>query len=362
MKDLQIAFDLKAQSEYFIKYKKKEYTDKLLRSYRKETKNKTKKFYIFEKQQTTPENIGTFLLAFLNTDFNDITSCKDFIIEYLYVNLLVRINKDIYTESEIHGENTLVTDINNTNFDIILSEEEIEYYFDKIYAKFKNDFLEYQKMYRALSNFKYFELLQQDMPNKTKEDKLKLKAIKEASKTETYYTSLSNIASTTLNLNVNFNLLPFYTDKNKEYIIENIPYYFSSKMYYDILFISFREFASSKEKIQVQACQNCGKYFIPLTAHDTLYCNSLFDGKRTCKQIGAEKAHLENLEKDKLLKLYRSRYQTLSKQASTSAANSKSAKMYARYKKDGPIVKQNYITGIITAEEFEKWIDSTKLR
>ena len=152
MKDLQIAFDLKAQSEYFIKYKKKEYTDKLLRSYRKETK----KFYIFEKQQTTPENIGTFLLAFLNTDFNDITSCKDFIIEYLYVNLLVRINKDIYTESEIHGENTLVTDINNTNFDIILSEEEIEYYFDKIYAKFKNDFLEYQKMYRALANFKYF--------------------------------------------------------------------------------------------------------------------------------------------------------------------------------------------------------------
>lgn len=39
MRDLQIAFDLKAQSEYFIKYKKEEYTDKLLKSYRKETKN-----------------------------------------------------------------------------------------------------------------------------------------------------------------------------------------------------------------------------------------------------------------------------------------------------------------------------------
>lgn len=42
MRDLQIAFDLKAQSEYFIKYEKKEYIDKLLKSYRKETKNKTK--------------------------------------------------------------------------------------------------------------------------------------------------------------------------------------------------------------------------------------------------------------------------------------------------------------------------------
>ena len=73
MRDLQIAFDLKAQSEYFIKYEKKEYTDKLLRSYRKETKNKTKKFYIFEKQQTTPENIGTFLLAFL------VSTCFSFI-------------------------------------------------------------------------------------------------------------------------------------------------------------------------------------------------------------------------------------------------------------------------------------------
>lgn len=362
MRDLQIAFDLKAQSEYFIKYSKKEYTDKLLKSYRKKTKNKTKKFYIFEKQQPTPENIGTFLLAFLNTDFNDITSCKEFIFEYLYVNLLVRINNNIYTESEIHGDNILVTGIRNTSFDIILSEEEIEYYFNKIYNKFKSDFLEYQKIYRALANFKYFELLQQDMPNKIKEDKLKLKVIKEASKTETYYTSLSNIASTTLNLNVNFNVVPFYTDKNKEYIIENIPYYFSSKMYYDILFISFREFASSKEKIQVQACQNCGKYFIPLTAHDTLYCDSLFDGKRTCKQIGFEKAYLENLEKDKLLKLYRSRYQTLSKQASTTAPDSKSAKMYARYKKEGPIVKQKYTDGIITAEEFEAWINSTKLK
>lgn len=363
MKDLQIAFDLKAQSEYFIKYKKKEYTDKLLKSYRKETKNKTKKFYIFEKQQPTPENIGTFLLAFLNTDFNDITSCKEFIFEYLYVNLLVRINKDIYTDSEIHGDNTLITDIRNTSFDIILSEEEIDYYFDKIYSKFKNDFFEYQKMYRALANFKYFELLQQDMPNKTKEDKLKIKAIKEASKTETYYTSLSNIASTTLNLNVNFNLLPFYTDKSKEYIIENIPYYFSSKMYYDILFISFREFASSREKIQVQACQNCGKYFIPLTAHDTLYCDSLFDGKRTCKQLGAEKAHLENLEKDKLLKLYRTRSQTLSNQAGRIKPNSKSKapEMYERFKKEGPTLARKYKKGLISAEEFKAFLDSTYL-
>ena len=154
------------------------------------------------------------------------------------------------------------------------------------------------------------------------------------------------------------------TNKNKEYIIENIPYYFSSKMYYDILFISFREFASSKEKIQVQSCQNCGKYFIPLTAHDTLYCDSLFDGKRTCKQLGAEKAHLKNLEKDKLLKLYGSRSQTLSNQAGRIKPNSKSKapEMYERFKKEGPTLARKYKKGLISAEEFKAFLDSTYLR
>ena len=66
--------------------------------------------------------------------------------------------------------------------------------------------------------------------------------------------------------------------------------------------------------------------------------------------------------KDKLLKLYRSRYQTLSKQSSTSAPDSKSAKMYARYKKEGPAILKQYKAGQVSKQDFEKWINSTRLK
>ena len=47
---------------YIKSYKKKEYNGEL-------DEGQTKPYYIFEKQKPSPENLGTFLLAFLNTDF-----------------------------------------------------------------------------------------------------------------------------------------------------------------------------------------------------------------------------------------------------------------------------------------------------
>ena len=169
-----------------------------------------------------------------------------------------------------------------------------------MYTKFKDTLIYYQKLYTAVANFKYFDFLAEEITSQSKENKLKKSMIKESSKTETYHTSLSNIATTTLFLNINFNLRTFFTDKNKDFIIENIPYSFSSKYFYDILFISFREFAYMKKDIIIQQCENCKKYFIPATAHDTKYCDSVFSGKKTCKEIGIQKAYAEKLENDRL--------------------------------------------------------------
>ena len=36
--------------------------------------------------------------------------------------------------------------------------------------------------------------------------------------------------------------------------------------------------------------------------------------------------------------------------------------MYAYFKKEGPQMRKDYIKGIITADEFEAWLDSTMLR
>ena len=357
MKELEIAFDLKGFQEYFIKYKKKEYKGEL-------AKGKTKTYYIFEKKKPSPENLGTFLLTFLNTDFKKKENCKDFIFEYLYVNLLTLANNRIHLESEIHGDDIYPTDITKVSYDIILSEEEIDYYFDEIYTKYKDILIYYQKLYTAVANFKYFDFLAKEITSKSKENKLKKAMIKESSKTENYHTSLSNIATTTLFLNIHFNLRTFFTDKNRNFIIENIPYSFSSKYFYDILFISFREFAYMKKDIIIQQCENCKKYFIPTTAHDTKYCDSVFKGKKTCKEIGAQKAYAESLEQDNLLKIYRTRSQTLCTQASRTKPGSKSKapEMYKRFKEEGPELAKKYKKGLISTEEFKAWIDSTMLK
>ena len=357
MKELEIAFDLKGFQEYFIKYKKKEYIGEL-------ANGKIKTYYIFEKKKPSPENLGTFLLSFLNADFNNKETCKDFIFEYLYVNLLTQINNKIHLESEIHGDDIYPTDITKVSYDIILSEKEIAYYYDEIYTKFKEPLIYYQELYTSLANLKYFDFLANEMTSQGEEDKLNQSIIQESGKIETYHTSLTNIATTTLFLNINFNLRTFFTDKNKDFIIENIPYSFSSKYFYDILFISFREFTYIKRNIVIQKCENCNNYFIPTTAHDTKYCDSVFDGKKTCKEIGAQKAYAEKLEQNRLLKKWRSRYVSLNGQVSKSKPDSKSSakEMYEYYKKEGAIIKDKYEKGLITSEEFEAWIDNTKLK
>lgn len=359
MKELEIAFDLKGFQEYFIKYKKKEYKGEL-------AKGKTKTYYIFEKKKPSPENLGTFLLSFLNTDFKKKETCKDFIFEYLYVNLLTLINDRIHLESEIHGDDIYPTDITNVSYDIILSEEEIDYYFDEIYTKYKDILIYYQKLYTAVANFKYFDFLAKEITSRSKENKLKKAMIKESSKTETYHTSLSNIATTTLFLNIHFNLRTFFTDKNRNFIIENIPYSFSSEYFYDILFISFREFASIKQKINIQVCQNCKKYFIPATCHETKYCDSIFEGKRTCKQIGPEKAHNMKTKGDDLLQRHRYLQQYLCNKAHETESdpnfNQKYIELYERFRKEGREMRQNYINGILSKKKYKIWLDGFKIK
>lgn len=365
MKDIQIAFDSKGMQEYFVKWKYTEYSDELLKRYRKETKDISTKFYIFEKAKPIPDSMGTFLLDFLNLDLFNKDTVKEFIFEYLYVNLIYTINKNIDMESAIHCDETLVVDILNHHSELILSEEELTLYFEKIYNKHIESMTEYQKTFKAIADGNYFDFLYSDIINKrhkSKEDKIRYEAYKTEKKNESYFTSVANLGTTSFNLKINFNLRNYYTDKNKEYIINNIPYAFESNKYFDILFISFKQLISAKKNIKVQACENCGKYFIPQTAHDTKYCNSLFDGKRTCKQIGIENAYNEKLKADAVLKAYRIRYQSLSNSASTCSQKSRAYKIYQKYKKEGPVMKKKYKTGQISAKEFKEWIDGTKLK
>ena len=97
MNELEIAFDTKEKFEYFIKYIPLEYKDELI-------KGKRKKYYIFKKQDLVPKKLGTFLLDFLNTNFNIFTSFKNFILEYIFIYLFLKMHNNISINSILYDD------------------------------------------------------------------------------------------------------------------------------------------------------------------------------------------------------------------------------------------------------------------
>lgn len=325
MNELEIAFDTKEKFEYFIKYLSLEYEGEL-------KKDKTKKYYIFKKQDLVPKKLGTFLLRFLNTDFKYFDSFKTFILEYMFMYLFFKIHNHISVDSIIHDE----------ELNIILSEEEIETNLTKMFKLYKNEFIKYQNIYKAIAVHKYLKLYY-SCNNKNH---------------ETYSNYLGILSSTILDLRINNSTAKFQLLYNHK----NIKNSFVSKNIHDILYISLKSLLDISKNIKILRCKNCNRYFIPDPNHNSKYCDFLFDGKRTCKSIGSQKTHKKNLEEDDLLKLYRKRYKDLASQASHTRPTSKSNQMYEYYKKEGPIMRDKYINGLISKKEFKAWIDSTMIR
>lgn len=335
MDELEIAFDTKEKFEYFIKYTPVKYTGELL-------KDKRKNYYIFLKKELVPKKLGTFLLAFLNTNFNTFNACKNFIYKYLFINLLLKVNKNIFIDSQIHENDCPAYDCYNLKPEIILSKEEINFYLEKTYKLYKAEFIRYQNIYISIVNHKY--------------RKSYCKCLTQI--VETYSTALKMLSPTIIDLKVGYSVSQFYGLYNSK----NIKNSYISPNFYAIIYISFKELTNYRKNIEIRICKNCNKYFIPDTAHNTKYCDSLFDGKRTCKEIGPMNTHIKTIENDHLLKRYRNRYKELAKQASNTSPNSPSNQMYAYYKKEGPTLAKQYKKGLISAEEFKAFLDSTYLR
>ena len=86
----------------------------------------------------------------------------------------------------------------------------------------------------------------------------------------------------------------------------------------------------------------------------------IYINNKTCKSLAPELIYKQKLEQNPLLKKYRSRYQSLQKAATLNPE--KNSKKYEDYKKIGAIKKNEYLTGNLTAKEFEEWINTTKIK
>lgn len=335
--EFKIAIDLKSNKEYFVKYKKTLFLEK------------DKKFYIFERDKVSAKPLGNLFSSFLNLDMTNKTEFRNYVFDYLFVPLLLKINSRINVESEINN----IENIENLPPEIILSEDEIEYYYTQIIKQYYNSLLIQQKDFQAIAELKYYKkLLEESNLDETSDNyQLTLNTYQKRISGETYISSLTNYGFAVVNIRICYDIKLTFNNR----LANNIPYYFSSNRFNEILFISIKELAAYRRGLKIQKCRNCNKYFIPKTAHKTIYCDEIYSDNKTCKQIGAELTHKRTLKKDKILEDYRKRYQNLAGEVSKSD-NPIIKQMYEQYKNEGSTIRKQYIQNKITPKEFKEWM------
>ena len=343
--DLKIAFDFTNSKEYVSRCTTEEFTeiDKIPENLR------NKKFYIFKYKQPYCQELGTYLLDFMNTDFDDIEDFNLLLIKYLFVPCLMLYNPNILDDC-LYGKNLIYKDNSIENNNLILSEEEIKYYAEVFYEEYYWDLSTTQLKFENIFENKYYKSLL----NVTSilDDNYDL--LEELFKKENNFSAIKDIVSEFNNIGISYDIKNFY-DSNDLYT------YYYSKNPTDIAYVSARELLNNKKSFRIVRCKNCNYYFIPKTSHKTLYCNDIYENNKTCKEYANSMSSIKTYESDEICKKYRNRYKNLQKQSSLSS-NPKVLLLYEKYKLDGAKILEKYQHGKITAEEFESWIDSMKIR
>lgn len=286
--------------------------------------------------------IGNLLLEFLNLDLDE-ENDEDFfrfVTKYCFKDLLFKLFKDC----KLNIRKYFKKDV------LLLTEPTLSELLLKMYSQYVDDFIYYQGCFVNLLTDRINDLsgidddFKSEFPDLFSDDSPNF--------------DLTSLSYRIDDLKLDFTMDDFYFHHKELSLSKNIPYSFISDDYLNILFISFKQLLYLDNDVKIKKCANCNKYFIPKTMHDTKYCDEIFKDNKTCKEIGRELTYKESLAKSPLLKSYRSRYQTLSKQASEKDNH----EMYEYFKKIGPEMRKKYINSEITAEEFQNWINSTKFR
>jgi hypothetical protein len=75
--------------------------------------------------------------------------------------------------------------------------------------------------------------------------------------------------------------------------------YFAIQSLEEMIYLEFMEMV--KRGIRVKRCALCDRYIVLADKRRRDYCDRIYDGRRTCKQIGAKRKFNQSVEDDNLL-------------------------------------------------------------
>ena len=292
---------------------KKEYT-KYLSTYSDSICKLYKSDFTDEKNK-----LGTTLLKFLNYDFTDFNSFLEFIYNYGLPALVF--NSDDEDIGNPFNEYTKLN-ITNDKENIFLTEKDFILVCKNNYEKRKKILIDYQFQFKTIINFINNLSNLEYLENFSIAERFFI--YKQADFTN--YSDMSIILSSYITLTYDVEPMKFLNigscpntgnfEENAKAISEYIRNYpteydddfftslcFNCHVIETACFISILELIKNNTPIYI--CKNCGKYFIPSSKKNTLYCNNVFEHNRTCQEIGAINTYNEKLKKDEVNSLYR---------------------------------------------------------
>ena len=318
--------------------------------------------------------LGTLLLKFVNYDFTDFNCFVEFVREYGIPGI------DFYdvNKGPSNPFNKYINlNITNDKKNIFLTENDFIVVCKKIFEKRKKILIKYQSEFKKLINF---------TNNLSNLDYLSDFSI--ADRFYIYKYANDDYMDMSLELSIfitllydieplkDFNPHLFYHvkssfEENAKTIAEKLK---SSHPKYDNdLFLSFcfnchtiesACFITLLELIKndtpIYVCKNCGKYFIPSSKKNTLYCDNIYEHNKTCQEIGAMITYNEKLKKDEVNALYRKTLSAKKMLANRNPDIPMYLEKYEKWKEEANKFKDDIKQGLKTQEDFKNWIEETR--
>lgn len=111
-------------------------------------------------------------------------------------------------------------------------------------------------------------------------------------------------------------------------------------------------------------CKNCGKFFVPLSRSDEMYCNNISpqDKARTCKEYGSQKLWYDRLRADEVSKLSRNVYSSKQMLVRRNPDISEYRHMFEYFKTERKKWEALIKSGEKSKDEYASWLNEMKVK
>ena len=134
---------------------------------------------------------------------------------------------------------------------------------------------------------------------------------------------------------------------------------YTSQKLSNILYVVLEQVVQAPN-LPIKQCQNCGKYFIPSSRQDEVYCEFPDEKGKTCKEKGALETYKKNLENVPALLEYRRSYQKKIMIVSRNKENKQLKKDFDNWKKEAQTKIKLFKQGKLDEDTLYNWMIENK--